>query len=42
MFAEAGEEQRLCEIVDSNIAAGVLNSTKGYESFKAKFKSIRR
>ena len=34
MFAEDGEEGRLCATIDGLIAAGELASTKKYESFK--------
>ena len=36
MFAEAGEELRLCETIDALITEGVLTSTKAYQSFKNK------
>lgn len=34
MFAEEGEEERLCTAIDGLIAAGELASTKKYENFK--------
>ena len=34
MFAEDGEEGRLCATIDGLIAAGELASTKKYELFK--------
>ena len=36
MFAEAGEELRLCETIDALISEGILTSTKAYQSFKNK------
>lgn len=39
MFAEDGEETRLCATIDDIIASGELKSTSLYEKFKSKLTS---